>query len=135
MPRGGGGGVVEEDFIRVTCNASLAATTLDYELVDGGETLSIVSEFDEVFELDRLSGSPQDVFGSWFTGSDTVPGPPELTVESIFHVESSSVVAESRCSVLGQTITATARSAATITDTTIEILESDFDETTRDIAQ
>ena len=118
---GADGGAEDENF---TCSATLAPAIFDYvvsgdllELSGGGTT--------ETWERVDMGDPGRLVHGTWHVGEQIVPGVGVVSLD--FLVEPDQVSALAACDFGLVSGSARAVSAAEISDTSIEILESDED--------
>lgn len=118
---GGDGGNPPRTF---TCQASTMPATLDY-VVDG-DVLEVTAG-GQTDSLDRVAaGDPgRPVYGTWHIDTITEPGVGTVSVD--IQIEPDRVNALADCDFGSVSANAVATSAATITDTTITILEADED--------
>lgn len=121
---GGGGGPDSPTPSRVSCTASIAPATFTYEVGDAGRMLTVQAGQADEQTLERVGAANDEIYGAWLLG-DTMSNGTAAHLE--LHVASGQVSAFARCSALGKTAMATATSPATITDTTVSILQSDTD--------
>lgn len=118
----GGGGTGDPTSARVTCTANIAPVTFTYEVGDAGQMLIVQAGQADEQTLERVGTASDAIYGAWLVG-DTMNNGTEVHVE--LHVDTGQVSAVARCSALGKTAMATATSPATITSTTVSILQSD----------
>ena len=103
---------------------SIAPTTFTYEVGDAGRMLTVQAGQADEQTLERVGAASEAIYGAWLVSETTNNG---TTAHLELHVAPGQVSAFARCSALGKTAMATATSPATITSTTVSILQSDTD--------
>jgi hypothetical protein len=121
---GGGGGTGNPTPPRVSCTASIAPATFTYEVGDAGRMLIVQAGQADEQTLERVGAANGAIYGAWLVGDTMNNG---LAVHLELRVASGQVSTFARCSAQGKTAMATATSPATITSTTVSILQSDTD--------
>jgi len=120
----GGGGTGGPTSPRLSCTANIAPATFTYEIGDAGRMLTVQPGQADEQTLERVGAASDAIYGAWLV-SDTMNNGTAVHFE--LRVASGQVSAFARCSALGKTAMATATSPATITSTTVSILQSDTD--------
>jgi len=121
---GGGGGTGSPAPTRVSCTANVAPTTFTYEVGDAGRMLTVQAGQADEQTLERVGAASDEIYGAWLVRETMNNG---AAVHFELRVAPGQVSAFARCSALGKTAMATATSPATVTSTTVTILQSDTD--------
>jgi hypothetical protein len=118
----GGGG--DEPPQRLSCTASVSPATFEYVLDTAGETLTIDVGQADASSLNRVGAASGTIYGAWAPPDSVQSG---VTLHSEIQFDSDEISATITCSGVGQTATAMASSPATITGSSVTILQADSD--------
>lgn len=110
-----------------TCNANLTASTSTYVVSGSSLTLTTGGQTVTLTRLSAGSSTAEPIYGGWqLPSSDS--NVLDLTAVGSLDIEPGKVTVSTICSALGHNpTTATATSAATITDTTLVIQQNESD--------
>lgn len=111
---------------RLSCTATISPGTFSYMLDATGGTLLVNAGQSSAASLNRVGAPSPTIYGAW-TGPDTVQSGITLHLELHFDPSPDDVSTVVTCSGLGKTAMAVASSPATITASSVTILQADSD--------
>ncbi|WP_394830421.1 hypothetical protein LVJ94_28340 [Pendulispora rubella] len=122
------GAVVEEHFIMNCYAQTTASLPLDYTVAGNALRLDASGNRSELTRIGAGSGD-KAIYGTWqlpetqSTGDSYFTEKYQLRQTSTLRIEAGRIIATTNCSSNRHTMSASVTSAATITDTTLEVLE------------
>jgi hypothetical protein len=111
---------------RLSCTATISPSTFSYMLDSTGATLQVNAGQGNTGTLNRVGAPSSTIYGAW-TAPDTVQSGITLHLELHFDPNPDEASAVVSCSGLGKTAMAVASSPATITASSVTILQADSD--------